>query len=220
MVWAPSARALTVAAGMEAVTLVTAAAGFATVIAVPEPGAPSASMKYSAVAMVEPPLARSSAVAASATLTEPLVLLGVIVIALTVGPVLSTPNVTKALPPQLPAASWPRTNTVCEPEESEVVSIAMLTGAVGEPKVPVRPASGAAATESRRASAASTTELPVETSLIVAVTVTIGPAELTPKPDVIGPSVSPVPGVPDASMMPTIPPNPPAPLFDTSIDAS
>ena len=68
--WAPSDSPSTVAAGIVASRLATGAARL-TVIGPPEPSAPTASMKYSAAAMSDPPVAVSSPVADTATPVVP-----------------------------------------------------------------------------------------------------------------------------------------------------
>ena len=107
----PSARAFTVAAGIVASRLAIGA-GRLTVIGVPCRLAPTVSMKYSAAAMFEPPLAVSLPVACTATsaVPVPLVRLGVSVGDVVVGPVASPPlTSTELKAPQLPSESWPRT---------------------------------------------------------------------------------------------------------------
>ena len=88
------------------------------VIAVPVPLAPEASTKYSAAAMLELPVAASLTDAFNVTEAAPTVGLGVAVILLATGPVVSrtgaadTANVPDAVAPQFPAASRPRTYSV------------------------------------------------------------------------------------------------------------
>ena len=87
------------------------------VIDVPEPLAPTLSMKYSAPSMV-PPAVLSSPVAETATLVAPLAGLGVALPLVVSGPILGRLKITPPTTPQLPRLSCARTNTVCLPAAS------------------------------------------------------------------------------------------------------